>query len=113
MGLFLALIFVLAINIIPISKIVLAKYITSTEKTIWFVLSILGIPIGFILDYPFDKALKNSINQEEIHQLINHHLDSSFSNLVTLFWAISIFLIFKISYSRRQGLWEENHKNKI
>lgn len=65
-----------------------------------------------ILDYPFQKALKNSTNQEEINQLINLHRDSSFSGSITLFWAISIFIIFKISYFRKQGLWKENNKNK-
>jgi|GEM_PF-2109467 hypothetical protein len=113
MGIFIAVIFVIAINIIPIGKIILAKYISTFEKIIWFLLSILGIPIGLILDYPFQKALKNSTNQEEINQLINLHRDSSFSGSITLFWAISIFIIFKISYSHRKGLWEENNKNEI
>ncbi len=113
MGIFIAVIFVLAINLIPIGKIVLAKYISTFEKIVWFLFSVLGIPIGLALDYPFHKALKNSTNQEEIYQLINLHRDSSFSGSIALFWAISIFIIFKISYARRQGLWEENHKNEI
>jgi hypothetical protein len=109
LGILLAVLFVCAMIVIPIIKILQAKYITSLEKIIWFLLSILGIPIQFLLDYPYSQALKNSTNHDEVIQLLVHYRASSF-NVIYIFWAVMIFLIFKITYSRRQGLWEEKHK---
>ena len=74
--------FVLAF--MPIIGIVTAKYITILEKLLWFGVYML---VNYIL-------LKNDTNGGGF-----------------LFWAISIFTIFKIFYARRKAIYlEETNK---
>lgn len=107
LGIFIAIGFML----IPIIKILLAKYITLLEKLVWLLISILWLPIAFIMDYSYNQALKNATSQEEYYQLISTHHESSFSGNILVFWALLVFLIFKIVYTRRQAIWQ-NTKNK-
>jgi len=40
------------------------------------------------------------------------HHESSFSLTIVIFWALLVYIIFKIVYTRRQAIWQnENSKN--
>ncbi|UFH60378.1 hypothetical protein [Sulfurovum mangrovi] len=109
-GIVIGIIFVVSCIIVPIVFILRAPYINLIEKIVWFLLSILGLPIAFIMDYPYHQAIKNATSQEEINQLIATHHATSFPQVTFVFWALAIFLIFKISYARKQGIWEKENK---
>lgn len=111
-GIVLGIFIAVAFMVLPIIKILLAKYISFLEKMIWFFVSILWLPIALFMDYPYDQAVKNATSQEEINQLISTHHESSFSLPIVVFWALLVFLIFKIVYTRREAIWQnENKKN--
>jgi hypothetical protein len=107
-GIFLAIIFI----VIPIVKILSAPYINFMEKLVWFLISISGFPIAFMMDYPYSQAIKNAANEKEISDLISIHHQTSFSQVTFIFWALAVFLIFKIFYARKKAIWKSENEDK-
>jgi hypothetical protein len=107
-GIFLAIIFI----VLPIVKILSAPYINFMEKLVWFLISISGFPIAFMMDYSYSQAIKNAANEKEISDLISIHHQTSFSQVTFIFWALAVFLIFKIFYARKKAIWKSENEDK-
>ena len=79
--------------IIPVVKILRAKYASLKERLVWFVISLLGLPIGFLLGYLQMKSIQNAQTEAEKIQLLMSM--SSLPNNIMTFWALIVFFIFK------------------
>ena len=109
-GIVIGVVFAISCIIVPIILILRAPYINFIEKIVWFLLSILGLPIAFLMDYPYTQAIKNASTQAEISQAIINQHENSFANVTFIFWALVVFIVFKIFYARKQGIWENENK---
>jgi len=79
-GFIIGMIIFVVIATLPIITILIAKYITLVEKTVWLGIYISGTYL----------LLKSSLNGGDF-----------------LLFTFSVFIIFKISYARRKAIWSE------
>ena len=82
--------------IIPVVKILRAKYASLKERLVWFSISLLGLPIGLLLGYLQRQSIQNAQTEVEKIQLLMSM--SPLPNNIMTFWTLIVFFIFRYMY---------------
>lgn len=78
-----------------------AKYANPKQRLIWFVVSLLGIPIGLLWKYiDMQRVLSAPTDVEKAKLLVSM---PPLANLLFMFWAITALILFKIFNSTNKN----------
>ena len=95
-GVPIGILIVILLIVIPVVKILRAKYASLKERIVWFLISLLGLPIGLFLGYLQIQAIQNAPTGAEKMQLLISQ--STLPNNIMIFWALIAFFIFRYLY---------------
>lgn len=95
-GVPIGILIVILLIIVPMIKILRAKYASLKEKVIWFLISLLGLPIGLFLGYLQALTIQDAQTDIEKMQLLVSQ--STLPNMIMNFWALVVFFIFRYLY---------------
>ncbi len=111
-GVPIGILLVILLIIIPPVMILRAKYASLKERVIWFLISLLGLFIGFFLGYLQALDIQNAqTDTEKIELLVSQ---SIIPNMIMNYWALITFLIFRYLYfsKRKSKILKANKSNR-
>lgn len=93
------LLFILLVVVPPIA-ILRSKYASPKKRRMWFLASLLGIPIGLLWTYiDIQRVVAASVDGERGKDLVSM---PAFGNLLLVFWPVGVFLLFRILNTQRK-----------
>ena len=107
-GVPIGILIIILLIFIPVVKILRAKYASLKERIVWFLISLLGLPIGLFLGYLQIQTIQNAQTEAEKMQLLISQ--STLPNNIMTFWALIAFFIFRYLYFTKRKSKSESVK---